>query len=190
MGIFYSLLFNPSNNPEYRLCILGTANAGKTTLLYRILKKENVFTLPTIGFNFEILKFNQFSLMTYDIGGQDKLRALWPFYARNADIVWYLIDSSDRDSLKESVEIMTKTLSDEDVETACVAIILTKTDIEKGVTKEELLEVFKMDAIPQHQKVIMEISTITYNNVDVLLDWTAKRCRVAPIHYLSNWLSA
>jgi hypothetical protein len=57
--------------PEYRGLVLGLDASGKTTLLYQLrLPNEKITTMPTIGFNVEMVessKGHKFTL--WDIGG-------------------------------------------------------------------------------------------------------------------------
>lgn len=48
-GAYVSRLWK--RDPDYvRVCLLGPGDAGKTTLLYRLVLGETVTTMPTIGF--------------------------------------------------------------------------------------------------------------------------------------------
>jgi len=189
MGIFNSLLFGGREKKQFRLCILGLAGAGKTSLTYRILHGSVIFTMPTIGLNYEIMEFPRFTLAMYDTGGQDKLRALWPYYIQGADVIWFLIDATDTQNMKESIDLMIQTLSAEEAGSACVAILLTKTDVQGCVTREGFMKLFSLDSIPQHQKLVLDISTFTYKNVDVLLDWTTKRCHIPSATFFASWIT-
>jgi small GTP-binding protein len=56
-------------------------STGKTTILYNVKLNENVTTVPTIGFNVETVEpMKGISFTVWDIGGQEKLRALWRVY--------------------------------------------------------------------------------------------------------------
>ena len=47
--------------------ILGLDAAGKTTLLYKYIKPdENLYTIPTIGFNVETVKVNNLTFVLWD----------------------------------------------------------------------------------------------------------------------------
>uniref|UniRef100_A0A3Q1IKH4 Uncharacterized protein n=1 Tax=Anabas testudineus TaxID=64144 RepID=A0A3Q1IKH4_ANATE len=45
-----------SKQSEVRVLLLGLDNAGKSTLLYKLKFKSSVSTVPTIGFNVEMLE--------------------------------------------------------------------------------------------------------------------------------------
>ena len=41
--------------PQHKILMVGLNSSGKTTLLYRMMQIENIFTIPTIGFNVETI---------------------------------------------------------------------------------------------------------------------------------------
>jgi len=43
---------------------------------------EIVTTIPTIGFNVETVEYKNISFTVWDVGGQDKIRPLWPTTTR------------------------------------------------------------------------------------------------------------
>uniref|UniRef100_A0A3B4XL84 Uncharacterized protein n=1 Tax=Seriola lalandi dorsalis TaxID=1841481 RepID=A0A3B4XL84_SERLL len=45
-----------SKQPEAQVLLLGLDNAGKSTLLYKLKHNACVSTVPTIGFNVEMLE--------------------------------------------------------------------------------------------------------------------------------------
>ena len=60
MGLLLSKVFNKlfSKKKEFKILILGLANAGKTTLLYQIKLGECISSHPTIGCNIEEVEEN------------------------------------------------------------------------------------------------------------------------------------
>uniref|UniRef100_A0A3Q1EFM2 Uncharacterized protein n=1 Tax=Acanthochromis polyacanthus TaxID=80966 RepID=A0A3Q1EFM2_9TELE len=44
-----------ASQPEVRVLLLGLDNAGKSTLLYKLKHDMSVSTVPTIGFNVEMI---------------------------------------------------------------------------------------------------------------------------------------
>ena len=59
---------------------------GKTTVLYKLKLNETVSTIPTIGFNVETVSpVKGLTFTVFDIGGQEKIRALWKYYFQNTE---------------------------------------------------------------------------------------------------------
>uniref|UniRef100_A0A672K0I3 ADP-ribosylation factor-like 14 n=1 Tax=Sinocyclocheilus grahami TaxID=75366 RepID=A0A672K0I3_SINGR len=87
------------HKPEARILLLGLDGAGKSTLLYKLKYNEDFHTVPTIGFNVEMIEAkknkDKITLTVWDVGGQVKMRAYWRnFYQDTAGIV-FVVDSSD-----------------------------------------------------------------------------------------------
>uniref|UniRef100_A0A803VJ86 ADP ribosylation factor like GTPase 14 n=1 Tax=Ficedula albicollis TaxID=59894 RepID=A0A803VJ86_FICAL len=52
------------------IVMLGLDSAGKSTLLYRLRYKDVFLTLPTIGFNVDMIEAGKdFTLTFWDVGG-------------------------------------------------------------------------------------------------------------------------
>ncbi|XP_054850588.1 ADP-ribosylation factor 6-like [Eublepharis macularius] len=88
---------------QARILLLGLDAAGKTTLLYRLKLNETVVTIPTVGFNVETVQpINNVTFTMWDIGGQDRIRALWSHYHANADGLVFMVDSVDSSRFAEA----------------------------------------------------------------------------------------
>jgi len=66
--------------------MLSLDGAGKTTILYRLKLGKVVTTIPTIGFNVEIVKHENLSMCIWDVGGGDKIRPLWRHYYEDLQV--------------------------------------------------------------------------------------------------------
>lgn len=122
----------------YRGLMLGLDGAGKTTILYRMLhgtSKEHLFsevlTVPTIGFNCELLDIGKgVRLQTWDIGGQDTLRPLWKHYYEGTHAVVWIVDSgSPSDLLQKSAEELHAVMGDELLKDAALLVLANKDDL-------------------------------------------------------------
>ena len=101
MGLLFSTLFSSLfGKKEYRILILGLDNAGKTTILYRLQVDEPVTTVPTIGFNVEMVKHKNLTFQVWDLGGQSSIRPYWRCYYPNTDAIIFVVDSTDVERLE------------------------------------------------------------------------------------------
>ena len=119
MGVLYSMVkdaldaFYPTRNSK--ILMLGLDGAGKTTVLYKIKLNETVTTIPTVGFNVETVQPTKNVCFTvWDVGGQQVLRLLWRHYFQGCDGLIYIVDSSDRNRVKQSNEELEWILSKND----------------------------------------------------------------------------
>lgn len=95
-----------SKNPkakQARILLLGLDSAGKSTLLYKLKLAKDFVTVPTIGFNVEMIEVEKSLWITvWDVGGQEKMRAVWRYYCENTDGLLYVVDSTDKQRLEDS----------------------------------------------------------------------------------------
>jgi small GTP-binding protein len=89
---------------EVRSVILGLDACGKTTILYKLKLGEVVCTIPTIGFNVETVEYKGVKFTMWDVGGGDKIRALWRHYMDNTGLFIAVIDGNDRDRFEDALE--------------------------------------------------------------------------------------
>ena len=75
MGSFFSRIFSRLlGRGDIRILILGLENAGKTTLLYQLQLNQIIEAVPSkkyiaIGFNVEIIQYQNIKLQMWDLGG-------------------------------------------------------------------------------------------------------------------------
>jgi len=134
-SVLSNLLTIFKRSPPMKVLMVGLDNAGKTTILYNFqeigTKQDPQTTIPTVGFNVENIKIGNVTINVWDIGGQKKLRTLWPFYADGLAGLVYVIDIEDRDRWDIAVEELTKIL-EKDMSTSSkrypVLILANKVD--------------------------------------------------------------
>ena len=131
-------LFTPSF--EARVALLGLDACGKTTLLYNLKLGEVVTTVPTIGFNVETVTIGQLQMVVWDVGGQDKIRALWGHYLENMNGLIFMIDKVDKERVEDAKTELHKLLQNEHIKkkNIPVLILINKIDLARGVDFESL----------------------------------------------------
>ncbi|XP_051985001.1 ADP-ribosylation factor-like protein 14 [Xyrauchen texanus] len=136
------------HKPEARINLLGLDGAGKSTLLYKLKYNEDFHTVPTIGFNVEMIEAKRnrekIALTVWDVGGQAKMRAHWKsFYQDTAGIV-FVLDSSDMKRLDEAKGVLEQTLKSDHLKGLPVVVLANKQDIEGAATVIEITEKFNL----------------------------------------------
>ena len=82
------------------ILILGLDSAGKTAILYSLQLGESIsYTIPTIGFNVEEVHIGNLAIKMWDIGGQDKIRTLWPHYYQQTSAIETVLNSLLKNSI-------------------------------------------------------------------------------------------
>uniref|UniRef100_A0A6B2LLI4 ADP-ribosylation factor n=1 Tax=Arcella intermedia TaxID=1963864 RepID=A0A6B2LLI4_9EUKA len=88
---------------EYKILMVGLDAPGKTTILYKLKLGDIVTTIPTIGFNVETISLHSRNYTLWDVGGPDKIRALWRHYYEGIDATIFVIDANDVQRLEEAI---------------------------------------------------------------------------------------
>ena len=99
---------------SYKISMFGLDNTGKTEILYLLKFWEKVTTIPTIGYNVEIIKNENWekNIELWDIGGLEKLRVLWHHYLNDLKGLIWVYDISQMDKLEENKNELKKLLAD------------------------------------------------------------------------------
>ncbi|MHA2295312.1 MAG: Rab family GTPase [Candidatus Hodarchaeales archaeon] len=136
----------------FKVIIAGPSKAGKTCLVQRLV--DDVF-LPdftkTIGIDFSLKHISlanpdssldeRIALQIWDMAGEDKFRALLPYYIAGTHGIFLVFDITDPKSfgeLAEWLEVM-KTYVPEDIPSI---LISAKNDLESRIT-DEIIKVFQ-----------------------------------------------
>ncbi len=121
------------------ILILGLDNAGKTAVLYGLQLGQPIeVTVPTLGFNVEELQVGRLRVKMWDMGGQNKFRALWSHYFEMADAVAFVVDSNDRERLGLVREELHALMSHKDLTGKPFLVLANKQDLPLAVNKVEL----------------------------------------------------
>jgi len=164
-----------------RILMLGLDMAGKTFLMYKLKLNDSVTTIPTIGFNVETIVYQKSELTIWDVGGQDKIRALWRHYFQNTQAVIFVVDAADPERLEEARNELKIISKDPDIikTQPSLLLVLTKADLLEG--KEDVLHprgwADKLGLLTLEKSFpkiyVHSISAITQSasELEVLLDW-------------------
>lgn len=89
---------------QAQIVMLGLDGSGKSTLLYKLKYNESVITVPTVGFNVEMLETEARGpgLTVWDVGGQQRMRPHWKHHYPGTEALVFVVDSWDRRRLDEA----------------------------------------------------------------------------------------
>ncbi|CAJ1402862.1 unnamed protein product [Effrenium voratum] len=129
MGLLFRKGWPNFGPREMRILMLGLDGAGKTTSLYQLKLGDVIKTVPTIGFNVEVVQYKNVKFQVWDVGGQDKIRKLWQHYLHGTDGLIYVVDSLDRDRIQDAKEELEKILAEKEMKDAALLVLANKQDL-------------------------------------------------------------
>ncbi|ORX84419.1 ADP-ribosylation factor-like protein 5B [Anaeromyces robustus] len=172
MGALLSKLFQIFVSKEdFKIVIVGLDNAGKTTIVYKLLLNEAVVTTPTIGSNVEEITYKNMKMVMWDIGGQESLRTSWVTYYTNAKALIMVIDSTDVERLNVVKDEMTKIFQSELLQDASILIFANKQDCKGALSAAEITEKLNLTSIKDRNWHIQACCALTGDGLYDGLDW-------------------
>ena len=172
MGISFSTFFSrlfPKH--EARIVMVGLDAAGKTTILYKLKLGEVVSTIPSIGFNVESVEHKNVSLTIWDIGGQDRIRALWRHYFKGCQAIKFVADSNDPDRFAAAGEELQKMLNHEKLADSALLVFANKQDLPNAKSAAVLSDKLGLNALRSREWHIQSCAATTGDGLFEGLDW-------------------
>uniref|UniRef100_A0A0A1XRZ6 ADP-ribosylation factor 1 n=1 Tax=Zeugodacus cucurbitae TaxID=28588 RepID=A0A0A1XRZ6_ZEUCU len=136
---------NNENPPQ--IFLLGLNDAGKTAIFNSFSGRNFTLTYPTIGFNLDEVRYKDFSLYLWDIGGQCRLRALWRSYlTENTKAIIYVVDAAaGKERLQLASKILHETLQNAIIPQELFLLVLAnKQDIEEKLSAAQIIDGLKL----------------------------------------------
>ncbi|CAL8353518.1 unnamed protein product [Lota lota] len=123
-----------------QVLMLGLDGAGKTTLLYKLKHSERVVTVPTVGFNVEMLetKGQGLELTVWDVGGQARMRPQWRHHYADTGVLVFVVDSGDRRRLDEAREELHQVLRCQILGRIPLIVLANKQDLPGALSPAQL----------------------------------------------------
>ena len=176
MGLLFSDTFkNWFSNKETRILMLGLDAAGKTTVLYKLKLGEHITTIPTIGFNLENIEYKGFNMNIWDIGGQDRIRALWRYYFHNTQGLIFVVDSNDVGRIEEARDELHKLLEEEELKDAVLLVYANKQDLPHALKPQELGLKLKLNTLTNRPWQVQGTCASTGDGLYEGLNWIGEQ---------------
>eukprot|EP00919_Chromeraceae_sp_WS-2016_P010734 GHVR01025112.1.p1 GENE.GHVR01025112.1~~GHVR01025112.1.p1 ORF type:complete len:161 (+),score=35.72 GHVR01025112.1:475-957(+) len=154
--------------------MVGLDAAGKTTILYKLKLGEVVTTIPTIGFNVETVEYKNISFTVWDVGGQNKIRALWRHYYQNTQGVIFVVDSNDRERIQDAREELQKMLQEDELRDAVLLVFANKQDLPNSMSAADITENLQLHSLKSRNWYIQSTCATTGDGLYEGLDWLSK----------------
>ncbi|KXS17337.1 ADP-ribosylation factor-like protein 2 [Gonapodya prolifera JEL478] len=175
MGLLTILRKNRQREREIRILILGLDNAGKTTIVHRLLGRDLSSISPTLGFAISTIAYGGFKLNVWDVGGQKSIRSFWRNYFEKTDAVVWVVDAADgEERLKECRKEMERVVTEERLSGATLLVLANKQDLPSALpasTISSLLGLDSPNALPGHHWAVWGCSAYDGRGLREAIGW-------------------
>ena len=185
MGALSKILSKKQLSKEFRVCILGSASAGKTTLVRYLETGKQQLESPsvTLGLDYREKAFKiaglEFKLI--DVGGQQVYQdVFWDVAVQQSDAVVYVIDSTIRPETDQErfklIEEQFYYTNEVINENSVLLILLNKQDLvdENPMTPKDFASYFKVRRIKTKRTAFLTGSAKYGNGIDDAFTWFAE----------------
>lgn len=188
-SLFYGLwdyLFHKGN---YFVLILGLDNSGKTTFLEHskcnFNKNHKQIDLSriasTVGLNMGKIETNGVILSFWDLGGQKELQLLWDKYFLEAHGIIWVVDSSDRTRLNESVEAFNNIIKNPLLNQLPLLFVINKQDNPNAMKPDELMQAFheSLEMIGERRFLTIPASALKGDGINESIRWIGEQVKLS-----------
>jgi len=130
-----------------------------------------------VGFNLESLLYRQIPLSMWDVGGQEKIRALWHHYFVKSHGLIFVVDSSDASRIPEARKELQKLLHAPELQEAKLLVYANKQDVRDCLSVADLTDLLDLSLVQDRQWYVQGCSASTGQGVYEGLDWFVENIR-------------
>lgn len=185
-AILSSCAGGPGGKDRDLPCVLlvGLDGSGTTTILYQVKHGKKLETIPTLGMNREIVKVDGMDFELYDVGGLEKVRALWRTYSKEANGVVYVVDSSDPSRLPQAAEELKKLFFGDKKKKSLIVpdipllVLANKQDIEGAVGVDRITKDLELHDLPVRNYRVLPTVATEGTNVREGLKWMVDQLKL------------
>ncbi|KAK0379040.1 ADP-ribosylation factor 4 [Colletotrichum limetticola] len=157
---------------EMRILMLGLDNAGKTTIVKKIMGEDVNTVSPTLGFIIKTIDYDGFvGTSIQPIIMQKTLRSYWRNYFEKTDALIWVVDATDRLRIEDCREELHGLLQEERLSGASLLVFANKTDVNGCMDEQEILQGLQLEAIRTHRWHVLRCSAMTGSNLKEGLAW-------------------
>eukprot|EP01090_Pellita_catalonica_P018377 TRINITY_DN5913_c0_g1_i1.p1 TRINITY_DN5913_c0_g1~~TRINITY_DN5913_c0_g1_i1.p1 ORF type:complete len:183 (-),score=39.27 TRINITY_DN5913_c0_g1_i1:50-598(-) len=182
MGQILSNVMRMWGNTKARILLIGLDAAGKTAVIYKLQLGENVQTVPTIGFNVETVSYKKLDFTIFDVGGQDRIRALWHHYYAGTNGIIFVVDSADTERLQEARDELHKTLKSDLLQNVPLLVLANKQDLERSRTPAQITQALGLSSIRDRKWHVQGSCAVSGDGLVEGMDFLSAAVRNSPEH--------
>lgn len=157
-----------------RIAFVGLKEAGKTSVLKRLVSGDFGPTKPTMGFNVDSFVYRGISVQATDLGGQQVfIDAFWKTFVPQSEAIVFVVDATNPVLLHRAQESLEMCLSWAQARPLLV-VLANKQDLPRAISKAEVIRRFKLDSLSKGKIQDVEVfatSAVTGQGIHSAFGW-------------------
>lgn len=143
--------------------MIGLDNAGKSVVLKRFAGENIADVVPTVGFATTVIKVGKEVITVYDVGGGKKIRGIWVKYFADVHGLFYTVDASDTERMKEAKEVLEEVLQNPRISGKPLVLFANKQDKPGALDDLDIRDELELQVLVDKYKCpcLMEICSAT-----------------------------
>ncbi|XP_067852475.1 ADP-ribosylation factor-like protein 9 [Heptranchias perlo] len=151
---------------EKKILVLGLDGAGKTSILNclatRTVKRNSS---PTQGFNAVCIHTRGCKLDFLEIGGSCNLRSYWNLYLNKAQVLIYVVDSTDQERLPLAGQELHRLLKEDPL--LPLVLLANKQDLDGALNISDLHRKLLLHDVNYERKLFLMATNITEDGTEI-----------------------
>jgi signal recognition particle receptor subunit beta len=163
-------------NKAINVIIIGNEKVGKTTALFHMKYNQRIFTIPTMGFNFEVIDHRDMKFNIWDFSFYDKHFGRDFFDSLQFDVIIFVIDSTQTNFnlIRKRFNIL---LSGEKFKDIPIVIMANMQDKEGAMGSDEIADNLNLYELRDRKWFIKGTCAINGEGLNECLDWISQNVR-------------
>lgn len=109
----------------------------------------------------ETLEYKNIKFTVWDVGGQTKIRKLWDYYYAGTKALIYLVDSTDRNRIDETKEVLHYLLTNDQLRDTILLVFANKQDMLNAINVSEMTTMLGLHELPRSRNWRIQASSAT-----------------------------
>ncbi|CAJ1360852.1 unnamed protein product [Effrenium voratum] len=109
----------------------------------------------------------------WDVGGDPRIRSLWRHYYESTNALIFVVDSSDRERIREARDELHKSLRNQHLANLTILVFANKQDLPGSLARAELEEALELEALGRRYRVQPSVAS-TGDGILEGYDWLCR----------------